>query len=246
MKRTCIIVEDEPLLRKALQSLLAMNCPELEVLSLAASLEEARKAINRHKPDAIFLDLKLPDGFGLELVQELKLSQQEYCPAIVVTTAFEEYAVQAFALNVVAYLLKPVNPEDLSASVEEIQRYYHHVASEPALPDENQKVALFTAERVELVSISEIIRCQSHNNYTEIFLNGGKRVIISKSLSEVESGLQGHNFMRIHQSHLLNLTYLQSFEKLAGGHILLSDGTELAVSQKNKTKLLDYLRKRSF
>ena len=239
-----MIIEDEPKLAKSLIALLSIHCKELSVDFVAENLEKGKKYLKANEVDLIFLDLHLPDGNGLILVDNLNSISEDKRPSIIVTTAHDEYALEAINANVVDYLLKPIDADDLVEAVERATRFNRASSKSVAAPLD--KLALFTSERVELVEISKIIRCQSSNNYTTFYLEGGKEMLISKPLKDVERLLEERGFQRVHQSHLINMSHFSSLEKQGMSIVIMSDKQEIVVSSTYKASLMEKLRSMSF
>jgi two-component system LytT family response regulator len=239
-----VVIDDEPMAREALLALIERYSPEVEIIGTAGDIEAAVNIIRKGRPELIFLDVQLMDGTGFDVLN--RLDNDSY--KIVFVTAFEEYAITAFKFSAMDYLLKPVNPDELVKAVGKVQDsldresmtrrlevLFENISSQAR---ENRKIALRTATSMHIVNLSEIIRCQSEKNYTQFFLNGGDVITVSKTLKEFEEMLSPFGFVRVHQSHLVNLDHVRRYDKSDGGSLILSDDSQVPVSMRKKDDLM--------
>jgi two-component system LytT family response regulator len=179
-------------------------------------------------------------------------SQGKLSSHIVFITAHEQYAIKAFRFSALDFLLKPVDPEELQKVVEKIKTVLNQKENFEHIDlllenirkkvDNFKRIALSTNDGIHLFEISDIIRCESEDNYTKFYIKNHKPVLISKTLKEYEELLTEHGFERIHQSHLINLTYLKSYIKKDGGYVVMSDNSNLPISQRKKDRLQELLK----
>jgi two-component system LytT family response regulator len=172
---------------------------------------------------------------------------------VVFITAHEQYAVKAFRLSALDYLLKPVDPDELKSVVEKLKKSQNESTgiSHVELLLENikrqtnnfKRIALTNSDGIHLFEIADIIRCESEDNYTTFYIRNNKPVLVSRTLKEFEELLRDHGFVRIHQSHLINLTFLKSYVKKNGGYVIMADQTHLPISQRNKERLQELITK---
>ena len=241
-----IIIDDEENARITLSILIRDHIPQLVVAGSYGSLGAAREGIEQLKPDVVFLDVQMPDEWGLAL--------WKYFPQpsfnVVFTTSYEQYALQAIRLSALDYLLKPIDIDDLNRVVEKLnnQSIVTRLDQRLAVLEENlsrtsriSQLVLPTYETLEVVKLAEIIRCESDNNYTRFFLADGKEYLISKPLKEYEALLPQEMFLRIHQSHLINLSYVTRFIKGKAAQVEMRNGTVLPVSRERKEQLVQRL-----
>lgn len=243
----CIIVEDEKKSRETLKGLLERFCPDVMVSAEADGFRTGKQAILEHEPDMVFLDIEMPDGSGFKMLESLDAIDFE----IVFTTAFEQFAIKAIRYAALDYLLKPISPEELIAAVEKVKERKNkknnlkniQVLLSNLKPGalESKKIILNTAEKIHVVEIDRIIRCESDNYYTHFYLEDGNHLLISKTLKDVESLLDGHNFIRPHKSHLINIRFIQNFIRDEGGVITLRNGDKIPVSRRKKEKILEII-----
>ena len=199
---TAIIIEDMPQARKGLEADITEYCPDVELIGSAESIVEAAKLLRRTQPDIIFLDILLGDGTGFDLLEIFpNLSAQ-----IIFITASDEYAVRAFRFAAVVYLLIPVEPKLLQAAVNRAtqQLSFTHTESLKLLQEtiktpENlpKRLSLHTQDKIIIVEISKIIRCESEDNNTRFFLATGEKIFVTRTLKQYDQMLQPHDFLRI-------------------------------------------------
>jgi len=239
-----VIIDDESKARNALKNLIEKHCGNIKVIAEAGCVKEGIEVIEEFSPDIVFLDVQMPDGTGFDLLEQIG----EIDFKIIFASAFDRFAIQAFKFSAIDYLLKPVEPEMLLEAcsrlkdddrISEINRKL-----EVLLNNRNnfEKIALPTLDGINFVNIKDIIRCESDNNYTNIYLNDGKKHIVSKTLKDFDEMLTPFNFFRIHKSHLINLNYLQKYNKGEGGYVIMEDGSELEVSRRRKEDFINALQ----
>jgi two-component system LytT family response regulator len=239
-----VIIDDEPLARDAIKSILGKYSPEVDVIGNAGDIESAVQLIRIQKPELIILDIHLSDGTGFDLLNRLDASLYR----IIFITAFEEYAITAFKFSAIDYILKPVAPMALVAAIEKVQESLDResMAKRLELLFENinginpqkRKIALRTSASLYIVNLSEIIRCESEKNYTQFFMSDGESVTVSRTLKEFEEMLGPQDFIRVHQSHLVNLEHIKRFDKAEGGFLVMSDQSHVPVSLRKKDELM--------
>ncbi|MBU2650100.1 MAG: LytTR family DNA-binding domain-containing protein [Bacteroidetes bacterium] len=242
-----IIIEDEKKSRETLRGLLNRFCRNVEVVAEADGFKSGLDAIRSNKTDMLFLDIQMPDGSGFRLLEHIEKIDFE----IVFTTAFDHYAIKAIKYSALDYLLKPIDPDELVNAVKkvELKKSGNQINKNirvlldniHAAESETQKIVLSTADKIHIVEVSKIIRCESDNYYTLFFLNDGKKILVSKTLKENEELLSSHNFIRPHKSHLINIRYIKSFVRDEGGYIMMEDGSQVPVSRRKREKILEII-----
>ena len=243
-----LIVDDEKKARDAMRSIVSSYDSTISI-SEAEGIKAALQAFSNHKPEIILLDIQLSDGIGFELLKKI----QPTLAKIIFITAFEEYAVQAFRFSAVDYLLKPVNPVDLKTAIERAQNAVEKDMLETRLnvllsnmsqPAKDQKkIVLKTTEQIFVISIRDIIHLESDKNYTSFYLTGGKKILVSKTLKEYDELLTEFGFIRVHQSHLINIDFIDRFEKRDGGYVVMKDRTSVPVSTRKRDELIGLLER---
>jgi len=239
-----IVIDDESKARETIVDMLGIYCKDLEVIAEASDVQSGYDAIRKHTPDMVLLDIKMPDGTGFDLLRKfLNVDFQ-----IIFITAYEEYAIRAFKFSALDYLLKPIDPDELITAVNKaqermksedltlkIQTLFENVDH---LSNREKKIVLKTSSNVHVVNLYDIIRCQSDKNYTHFFTVEGEKIIVSKTLKEYDELLRSYGFFRVHQSHLINLTFIKRFEKAEGGYLVMKDESRVPVSFRKKDDLM--------
>lgn len=249
---TALLIDDDDNLRAGMKSLLNRYAPEIAILGEADSVKTGTELLLKTEPQVVFLDIHLGDGSGFDLLEEVnkrgKLNSQ-----IVFITAHEQYAIKAFRFSALDFLLKPVDPDELEKVISKIKNVLVKSESVAHIDlllenirkkvDNFKRIALSTSDGIHLFEISDIIRCESEDNYTKFYIKNNKPVLISKTLKEYEDLLTEHGFERIHQSHLINLAYLKSYIKKDGGYVVMADNSNLPISQRKKERLQELIGK---
>ncbi len=241
-----VIVDDEPLARQIVESIIVDNFPSINIVGQAGSVKEGINIITIKKPDLVFLDVDLTDGTGFDILQGLPRIDFK----IIFITAYQEYALRAIKFSAFDFILKPVNTTELVDTLKRVSsesKMHDQVVKWEALfnnisklEEKTHKIVLKTSESIHLVPVTDIIHCEADNNYTTFYLVSGEKIVISKGLKEYEDLLEGHGFFRVHQSHLINMNFILRFDKRDGGYVILTDKSTIPVSQRKKQKLLEF------
>lgn len=249
---TAILVDDDKNLRNGLKALLSRYAPEITILGEAENVSDAISEISLKKPQAVFLDIQLADGTGFDILEKLTEQNGKIESQVVFITAHEQYAIKAFRFSALDFLLKPVDPDELQKVIEKIKKTvqkndtFGHIdlllENIRKKVDNFKRIALSTTDGIHLFDVSDIIRCESTDNYTTFHIRNSKPILISKTLKEYEELLSEQGFERIHQSHLINLAYLKSYIKKDGGYVIMSDNSNLPVSQRKKDRLQELIK----
>jgi two-component system LytT family response regulator len=240
---TCVIVDDEPGGRETLINFISKYCPELELLGTAENVATGVELIQNRAPQLVFLDIEMPDGTGFNLLEKIDNINFK----VIFVTAYQEFAIKAFNFSAIDYLLKPINPEQFKQAVEKaigVARLDDISKKlEVLLSNTNKltKIALPSATGIQFALISDIVRCESDNNYTFIHLKDGTKTLVTRTLKEYDQLLQDHGFYRTHKSHLVNLSSIKEYVRGEGGWVVLEDGSEIEVARRRKDGLLEAL-----
>jgi len=248
MTLTTLIVDDEKGSRQTLRHFLDRYCPVIEVMGEADSVEAAVLEIERYNPMLLFLDINMPKENGFALFQ--KIPQPEFQTIFV--TAYDSYALQAIRQHALDYILKPLNVRSLSAAVDRAYQYcmQRHLAGhlgqllssmEPSSTSKT-KIDLPTANGFIYVAVATIIRCEGSDNYTIFHFTDRKPVTVCRTLGSYELILKDHGFIRVHQQHLINPDHLLQYRQGRGGTVLMSDNSEVSVSQRKREEFLQSVR----
>lgn len=237
MSITTLIIDDLPLAIASLKADLEDNHPEIKIVGTADGVMSAAKQIKKLKPELLFLDIHMGDGDGFDL---LEMIEQENL-MVIFTTASKEHAIQAFQFNAIDYLLKPVQPELLSNALEKAKSLVAKKAGANSVSHKDAgSIALNTQEEIRIVKISEIIRLEAMGNYTTFHTTDGK-ILVTKTLKEFEKALPD-TFIRVHQSHLVHRSQIKAYVKTEGGYLKMKDGSDVPVSVRKKSYVLDLLK----
>jgi two-component system LytT family response regulator len=241
-----LIVDDEADARDNLRLMLQEHCPQVETAGMVATAEAARKFIEQEDPDVLFLDIKMPGEDGFSLLRSLS---PPHIP-VIFTTAYDEYALQAFKENALDYLEKPIDPEELLRAVGkltralgdpvEIQRRSEGVQTlinDPASPLSN-RVAVPSRDGLVLLRHEDILYLEASDSYTVVHTKDGKRSISSKHIRVFEQNLDPRKFFRAHKSYIINLEHLKSFSRSEGNMAVLDNGALVPVSRRRLPELL--------
>ena len=237
-----IIIDDEANARSTLRKMLSQYCQEAEVIGEADSVGAGISTILEKKPEAAFIDIQMKDGTGFDLLGHFPRPAFD----IVFTTAFDQFAVKAFKFNAIDYLVKPVDPNELCQSVIKIrenrnrQMYFEQISQliKMAQTQKSEKIALSTCEGLIFLRLQELVRLESSGSYTTFFLCNGRKVMVARTLREFEELLPSDVFFRLHQSHIVNLNFVQSILREDGGYALMEDEHRVPISRRKKEELL--------
>lgn len=244
---SAIIIDDEQHCIDRLTNLLTNYCSDtVELPGAYKSVEDGIEAIKKIKPGLVFLDVEIKDKTGFDLLQQLPEINFE----VIFTTAYDKYAVQAFKFSAIDYLLKPVDADELQAAIKKLNE--KHSQKEMAqkfdmlfynlknLQGASKKICVPVITGFVFLNVDEIIHCESNVNYTTLFLKDKQKLLVAKTLKEFEELLTDYNFFRVHNSHLINLAYIKSYNKGKGGSVTMENGSEVEVSTRRKD---DFLKK---
>lgn len=241
------ILDDEKHCSATLRFEIERHLPDAQVLAEFNDPVMALKELPGLDIQVLFLDIEMPRMNGFELLQALPSVPF----GVVFTTAYDEFALKAFQFSAIDYLLKPISGEDLKRAMHRFNEAGAHGVSEEQLEvlynqlegKQLNKIALPSSEGLDFVRPSEILRCESQSNYTTVFFTNGKKVLVSRTLKEIEELLLGHGFFRVHHSHLVNLNEVTRYVKGSGGYLVMADEREVPVSRSRKEGLMSIFLK---
>ena len=244
-----ILVDDEPRGLSSLKKLLQYNCPDVEVVSMCSSADEAKVAIEEMQPQLLFLDIAMPEKTGFDLLNEIGKPGFE----IIFVTAHNDFMLQAFRFSCVDYLLKPVDDNHLidavdravkriegKPSVENLETLLHNLRAKES--GQKMKICITSLKGFQVIKLSDIIYCEASRNYTIFHFENQKQVCASKTIYEYESLLEDSGFVRIHKSFMVNLEHVKSYNRGEGGTVTLSNNQELEVSRRKKDFFLSKMK----
>jgi two-component system, LytTR family, response regulator len=242
-KLNAILIDDELSSLQNLEQKLTEFCPDIQIITTTQKPEEAILLIQQHKPDVIFLDIEMPRMNGFRLLEELEELNFE----IIFTTAYNHYAVDAIRMSAFDYLMKPIAIKDLQNAVERLAKQKQLFTKDKLgvlknvlqnAKSQDEKIVIPTNDGMEFISIHTILHIESSSNYSKIYFVDGKNILVSKLLKEFEEILLPYRFYRIHNSHLINLKYIEKYLKLEGGQVKMKDGTILDIARRKKDEFL--------
>ena len=243
-----IIIDDEENCIEVIEYLLRKNCAEIEIVKTFTSPQEAAKQIPDLAVQLIFLDIDMPGMNGFTLLEKIKIPQLN----VIFTTAYNEFAIQAFKVNAVDYLLKPVDVAELRAAVDKVvsriqsgndNTAIDNLLKQIQLATTKSKLAVTTDEGLQFVAFDQIIYLKAEGGYTEIYYENKPRLVSSKNLGEFEVQLQQHGFFRIHNSYIINLNKVDKYVKDDGGYVVMNDGITIYISRRRKDDFLKTLNR---
>jgi two-component system, LytTR family, response regulator len=240
-----VIVEDENKSLLTLQALLERYCPEIHVIGTGNCVEASIRILEELKPELVFLDIAMPDGDAFDLLNRIGKVDFE----IIFITAYNDFALKAFEFSALHYLLKPINYKELQDAV---QRYLkirppHNIQSrldilKSSLKNHFAKISLPSNDGLIIVEIQDIVRFEAAGNYSTVFLSNDESIIVTKTLNQFEEILVEMNFIRIHNTHLINLRYVKKYHRGQGGTVTMNNGTLLTVSRTRKSEFIEGLK----
>jgi two-component system LytT family response regulator len=242
-----ILIDDEVHCLDTLNMLLSDYCPEVRVMEQCVSAKKGLIAIDKYKPALVFLDIEMPSMNGFEMLEQFT----EIPFAVIFTTSYDQYAIKAIHFSALDYLLKPIDPKELINAVRKVQTQKHLPSLEQFIMLRNHlqhaegsftRIAMPTAEGFELIPSDQVIRCEADDNYTHFFLKNKRKIIVSRTLKEIEDQLHDFSsFIRVHHSYIVNLNEVIKYIRGEGGYLVMSDGTTVNVSRTRKDFLLKKL-----
>ena len=240
-----LIIDDEKSSRDTLRGFVENYCKEVQIIGESETAEQGIEQIKKLHPHLIFLDIELPLGSGFDLLEAFKHADFE----VIFTTAHDQYALQAIKVCALDYLLKPISSADLITAVAKIRQRGLSGTTKPQigafvdnisnLDKQLSKIVLPTLDGFLVIKISDIIRCEADKNYTWFILINKEKILVSKTLKEFEELLHDMDFIRVHQSHLINASHVQRYIKGSGRYVKMSDDSIIEVSRRKKELLME-------
>jgi len=240
-----LIIDDEKPTRDFIRHILESFKVNAQIFTDGENVETGIKAIEEIQPDLVLLDIQMPDGNGFDVLTRAQYKKFE----VIFITAFQEFAIQAIKFSALDYILKPIDMEELQIAVNKALDSIHQKTSESQFqalqnniqPSQKRKIVLKTLESIHIVDIENIIRCEADKNYTSFFLVDGKRILVSKTLKDYDLLLTGHNFFRVQQSHLININFIERYDKHDGGYVVMKDGASVPLSPAKKDQFFQLI-----
>ncbi len=240
------IIEDEKKIADSLSSIIKNSAPDCNIVAYADSIESGLRLFATYKVDFAFFDVELKDGLSFKILEQLPSIDFR----IVFVTAHSHYAINAFEYSALDYIVKPIHVDCVLRAITRAKKACQDKQATSNISflldnlnqsKENQKIILQTAETNHYVQLKEIVRCESENNYCNIILNSGEKILVSKPLKEYEKLLPCKCFFRVHQSHLINLNYIKQIKKRLY-KIILSNGDKVPLASRRKEELTEKMK----
>jgi len=245
----CVLIDDESNSLEMMEWLLKTYCPEVEIMAMCNSSELGIEAINKHRPDIVFLDIEMPNMNGFDMLEKF----DKLFFDVVFCTAYDQFAIKAFKYSALNYLLKPVDPDDLKNTIRRIE-------DKKSVPSKEQfdlllqsmknsgrntpgRIALTTGDGLLFVPTTDIIYCEAESNYTNVVLAGGKKILVSKVLKDIDEVLSGPDFYRVHSSFLININRIKKLVRGDGGYIIMDNDAIVNISRTKRQEFMELFEK---
>ena len=245
----CVLIDDESNSLEMMEWLLKTYCPQVQIEAMCNTAGKGIEAINKYKPDLVFLDIEMPHMNGFDMLEQF----DKLFFDVVFCTAYDQFAIKAFRYSALNYLLKPVDPDDLKETIrrieekkavpsrEQLDLLFQNIKQTSKQPV--QRIALTTGDGMIFVPTNEILYCQAESNYTSVVLTGGKKILVSKVLKDIDEALNGTDFFRIHNSYLINLNHIRKYVRGEGGYLIMDDGANISISRSKRQEFMDQFSK---
>ena len=244
-----IIIDDEPSAVEVIKLMLQKKCPaDVQVVATSNSPMEGKKLIDLLQPDLVFLDIEMPGLSGIELANQINLPNTK----VIFITAYDAYAINAFKVNAIDYLLKPVDGAELVQAIHKVKKDMTNsdTISLTQLKNLQQllgngrepqpgRIGIGMADKIQFVEVEDILYCQANGAYTTVFIKDNTKLVASKSLGEFQQQLEQAGFFRIHHSFLINLNLVKEYQRNDGGYVVMNNDAKLEVSQRKRKEFLD-------
>lgn len=242
-----IIIDDIDNSRITLLHDLEKYCPQIKVIGEADSVASGITVIEDRKPDVVFLDIQLGDGTGFEILEKLENINFH----VIFTTALDSYGIKAIKFSALDYLLKPIDVDELVNAVRKLDNYSTKesftdnidllLENIKNIRSSDKRIALNSADKIHMIYVNDIIRCESQGSYTIFYLTNKEQIVATRNLKEYEQLLEEYAFIRVHHSHLINFKFLKEYVKKDGGYAIMIDNTQVPVSFRKRNNLMDMI-----
>ena len=243
----CVIVEDDGMSQMALVDTLAAHCKNVEVQAVCSTPEEGVRSIRDLSPNLVLLDIEMPGMSGFEMLKLVGDIDFE----VIFTTSYNEYVLDAIRSNAFDYLIKPIKPAELKASVERLiqkrvrsrNQKFEQLAESLSARNKNRRIALPTFDGFIFVYVKDIMHCTSESNYTTLHMVNGDKIVVTRTLKEIEISINSPDFFRVHNSHFVNLGSVKRYVRGSGGYLVMNDGSTINIARNRKDKFLKILER---
>jgi two-component system LytT family response regulator len=250
MSISTIIIDDEQNARENLNLILKDACPDIEVVALADSADEARVLIAKHNPQLLFLDINMPNEDGFELLDSIENKNF----SVIFITAHNQFALKALKAGAIDYIEKPIDIEDLQQAVEKVRvnpaenanvdfNIIKSLLEDYKSDSKSETIAIPTLSGYEIIKTAEIVHLEADESYTRIFLKNGKKCTSSMTIARYEKVLDKNTFYRIHKSHIINTKHhLKEFNRHEGNVVIMDDGTAIPVARRKLSGFINAIK----
>lgn len=237
-----IIIDDQEFCTEVIKDILTEN-KDVEIAAVCNSGSDGLKAIKKHHPDLVILDVEMPEMSGFDMLHKIK--DPDF--GVIFTTSFDKYSIQAIRYSALDYLLKPVVEHELHSAIERVKHGRDKYISKKfnslfrnltEIKKPLNQVALPASDGLVFINVNDIIHCESDSNYTTLFMKSKEKMMITKTLKEVEGLLSGSDFFRIHNSHLINISHIKKYVRGNAGYVIMSDGSHINIARNRKDEFL--------
>lgn len=242
--KTAVIIEDELIALNLLKEIIKEYCDGINIVGCASNIMKGKELIESTSPDIVFLDIRLQNKTGFQLLDSLKRRSFR----LIITTAYEKFALEAFKYNAIDYILKPYSPTDVKKAVDRVIKKKEDEKLFEKLSDliqandkKSNRITVSTEEGLYVLEISEILRLQSNQSYSKVFMKDENNILTSKSLNELHLKLPGNKFYRVHNSHVVNIDFVRQISNEDGGYLIMSDGSQVPIARRRKQDFLAVL-----
>jgi len=239
-----ILVDDEENSLNALKQKIIQHCDEVTIIASCTKPDEAIEKINSLRPDILFLDIEMPGINGFSLLKKIDYKNSE----IVFVTAYDHYAIKAIRFSALDYLVKPVDVDELKATIDRANKKKSSGSSNQRLDllldhlsqtkKSFNRIAIPSLEGIQFIKVTDIIYLEANVNYTHIYTAENSKYIVSRTIKDFEEILPSETFVRIHNSYIINKDYLEKYIRGEGGQVVLSNGVVLDVAKRKKADFL--------
>ncbi len=241
-KYRAVIIDDEEDSRSNTRNMIQNYCPEIEIVGEADNGPSGKMKIQELKPHVVFLDINMPGMNGFQMLEGIY--DRDFC--VIFLTAYSEHGITAVKAGAVDYLLKPLMLSELQSAVHKVVVHYQSKGNPAGTKGEDKNLVLINHSKgFTLVDFKDIVWLEASDNYTNLFLNGQKKIIASKTLKEFETILPSSDFFRVHRSALININFVKEYSNHEGGEVILSDGTRVQVSKARVQDFAEFIKTKS-
>lgn len=234
-----VIVDDERKGALTLSKLLEVHCPEVELKGIALNCEEGIAQVKKHQPDLVFLDIEMQGETGFDLLKQFP--DPDF--TLIFVTAHSQYAIRGYKHSAIDYLLKPIDTDELKTAIWKVKKAVQLNSHSGSTAATNRGIEIPSSDGLIYLSQPKIIRLQASGAYTHFYLENNEEHIVSYNIKKFEDKLDGELFMRVHKSHIINLSKVKKFQRLNGYFALMTDGSKIEIARRHKESFFERMHK---